>query len=420
MKILHVIPSFAPAWRYGGTVTLAVSLTRELARQGHEVTVMTTNIDGPGVLDVPLERPVSMDGVDVCYFPVEHPRWYCFSRPLARALRQQVAQFDIVHIHSIFLWPTTIAAFWCRKRGVPYLISPHDLLNPAGIKKAYQGLSASMMSRSKKWLYLNTIGRLDLNRASTILFTTSVEMDAGGAYVRRAPQLALPLGADMPPPDESLNSVVWRDKYPILKDKKIVLFMSRLDPKKGLDILLAALGSISSRRRDFALVVAGSGDPQYESKLRSLVTGLGLQDITLFVGMVEHDDKWALLREADLFALPSHHEAFPNAVVEAMAAGLPVVVSEHVGISDAIHKAGVGLVTSLDPVEVESAIDSLLSDESLRRSLGEAGAKYVREHWSWEQTTADIAKAYDSIVRGQQRGAAEAVRTQTDQVDQRG
>ncbi len=405
MKILHVIPSFAPAWRYGGTVTLAVSLTRELARQGHEVTVMTTNIDGPGVLDVPLERPVPMDGVDVWYFNVEHPRWYCFSRPLSRALRQQVEKFDIVHIHSIYLWPTTIAAFWCRRRGVPYLISPHDLLNPAGIKKAYQGLSASMMSRSKKWLYLKTIGKLDLDRAATILFTSSVEMTSGGVYARRAPQLALPLGADMPPPVESLKSVTWREKLSIPEDKKIVVSMSRLDPKKGLDILLSALGDISARRQDFVLVVAGGGDPEYESKLRSLVTGLDLQDFTLFVGMVHDDDKWALLHEADLFALPSHHEAFPNAVVEAMAAGLPVVVSEHVGISEEIHGAGVGLVTSLDSADVGSAIESLLSDANLRRSLGEAGSKHVREHWSWERTTRDIAKAYEGIVRGQRRGA---------------
>lgn len=135
-------------------MTLALSLTRELARQGHDVTVMTTNIDGPGVLDVPLERAVSMDGVNVWYFPVQRPRWWCFSKALGRALRQQVDQFDIVHVHSIFLWPTTIAAFWCRRRNVPYLISPHGMLDPVRLRKAYEGWRASLASRFKKRLYL--------------------------------------------------------------------------------------------------------------------------------------------------------------------------------------------------------------------------------------------------------------------------
>ena len=410
MNILHVIPSFAPAWRYGGTVTLALSLTRELARQGHDVTVMTTNIDGPGVLDVPLESPVSMDGVNVRYFPVQRPRWWCFSKALGRALRQQVHQFDIVHVHSIFLWPTTIAAYWCRRRGVPYLISPHGMLDPVRLKKAYEGWRVSLASRFKKRLYLKTLGRLDLDRATAILFTSPVEMESSDALGLGAPRLALPLGADMPPEDGSVMGVGWRDRYPMLENKKIVLYMSRLHPMKGPDILISALGILASKRADIALVVAGSGSAEYENRLKSLVREFDLQDITLFLGMVKGADKWALLREAGLFVLPSHHEAFPNAVVEAMAAGLPVVISEGVDISREVGEAGVGLVTSLDPAELASAIDTLLSDEGLRAKMGAAGAEYVREHWSWEGTTRDIAKAYEDIVRSGQRPPVDSVR----------
>ena len=411
MKVLHVIPSFAPAWRYGGTVTLALSLTRELARQGHDVTVMTTNIDGPGVLDVPLERPVPMDGVNVWYFPVQRPRWYCFSRALGRALRQQVDQFDIVHIHSIFLWPTTVAAFWCRRRGVPYIVSPHGSLGPVSLTKAYAGWRASIPSRFKKSLYLNTIGRLDLSRATAIMLTSTVEMESTGELGLNAPRMALPLGADMPPAGAREQGTRWRERNPMLDGKKIVLYMSRLDPKKGPDILLSALGILASRRADFALVVAGSGNTEYESSLRALARRLDLQERTLFVGMVRDADKWALLDEADLFVLPSHHEAFPNAVVEAMAAGLPVVISEGMDIGREIAGAGVGLVTGLDPAEVAGAVDSLLSDDGLRRKTGEAGARYVREHWTWERTTRDIAGAYESIVRNGRGAPADPVRT---------
>ena len=410
MKVLHVIPSFAPAWRYGGPVTVALSLTRELARQGHDVTVMTTNIDGPGVLDVPLERPVPMDGVNVWYFPVQRPRWYCFSRPLGRALGERVREFDIVHIHSIFLWPTTVAAFWCRRRGVPYVVSPHGLLDPVSLTKAYAGWRASISSRFKKWLYLNTIGRLDLGRATEIMLASKVEMESTGGLGLNAPRMALPLGADMPPAGPPQQGKPWRERHPLLEDKRIVLYMSRLDPVKGLETLLAALSDLAAKRDDFALVVAGSGSAEYESSLKALASQLDLGERTLFVGMVRDADKWALLDEADLFILPSYHEAFPNAVVEAMAAGLPVVISEGMDISREVAEAAAGLVTGPDPAEVAGAVDSLLSDEGLRIKTGEAGAEYVREHWTWERTTRDIAGAYESIVRNGRVAPADPVR----------
>ena len=129
MNVLHVIPSFAA--RYGGPIVAAVGLTRELARRGHKVSVATTNVDGPGELDVPLGRPVSMDGVDVWYFPIQRPRWYHFSAPMGRALRRLVRESDVVHIHSVFLWPTTVAAFWCRRLGVPYLVHVAGSLDPS-------------------------------------------------------------------------------------------------------------------------------------------------------------------------------------------------------------------------------------------------------------------------------------------------
>ena len=123
MKILHVIPSFAPAWRYGGPIVAAAGLTRELARRGHDVTVATTNVDGPDELDVPLCRPIPMDGVDVWYFPIQWPCWYHFSAPMGTGPESTwYAESDVVHIHSIFLWPTTVTAFWCRRLGVPYLV----------------------------------------------------------------------------------------------------------------------------------------------------------------------------------------------------------------------------------------------------------------------------------------------------------
>ena len=196
MNVLHVIPSFAP--RYGGPIVAAVGLTRELARRGHDVTVATTNVDGPGELDVPLNRPVPMDGVDVWYFPIQRPRWYHFSAPMGRALRELVRESDVVHIHSVFLWPTTVAAFWCRRLGVPYVVHVQQaLLIPPALSKRYEGLRASTASRAKKWLYLRTLGSLDLGGAAALHLTSEVEMESA-RRLRFSEGRVIPLGADAP------------------------------------------------------------------------------------------------------------------------------------------------------------------------------------------------------------------------------
>src|SRR5438876_634905 len=114
MRILHVIPSFVPAWSYGGPVYATYALTNKLVKFGHDVSVVTTNIDHSGTVDVPLERPVNMDGVKVWYFPVQTPRSYCYSGKMWRVLKDHVGQVDLVHLHSLFLWPTSVAAYWAR------------------------------------------------------------------------------------------------------------------------------------------------------------------------------------------------------------------------------------------------------------------------------------------------------------------
>lgn len=403
MNVLHVIPSFAPAWRYGGPIVAALGLTRELARQGHTVSVATTNIDGPGELDVPLCEPVPIDDITCWYFPVQHPRWYHFSAPMGRALKRLVRQSDIVHIHSVFLWPTTAAAFWCRRFGVPYLVRTAGFLDPASMSKRYEGRRASVASRTKKWLYLKTLGRRDIGGAAGLHFTSEAELESA-LRLRRSPKgYVIPLGVDAPPvlgPD-GLAGVLRR--HPQLQGRKIVLFLSRLDPIKGLDILITALGSLANTRDDFSLIIAGSGHARFETHLRTLIDQHGLSGRTVLTGMVGPEDKWPLLSVADVFALPSHHENFGVAVVEAMASGTPVVVSDRVGIHREISAARAGLVTRLEPAELSRAIGRLLDNPGAREQMGRAGEALATQKYSWERAASDVGRLYEDIV-GQRAG----------------
>ena len=177
-----------------------------------------------------------------------------------------------------------------------------------------------------------------------------------------------------------------------------MLFLSRLDPKKGLDILAEAMRSLAERRHDLSLVVAGSGTLEFEAEVRAIFDQQGLSGHTVFTGMILGEDKWRLLRAADVFVLPSRHENFGIAVVEAMASGTPVVVSDQVGIEREIAEAGAGLVTTLDPADVAGAIGRLLDDPEAAERMGRAGEALASRRYSLERVATDVEALYEEVV----------------------
>jgi glycosyltransferase involved in cell wall biosynthesis len=397
MRVLHIIPSFAPAWRYGGPIVAADGLTRTLAKLGHEVTVFTTNIDGDSILDVPTTHPVNRDGVLVWYFPVEHPRWYCFSRQLAQAMRDRVSHFEIAHIHSLFLWPTTVASFWCRKRRVPYIVHAAGMLDPACIRKMYERKSISVSSRLKKNFYLATLGRVELGRASAIHFTSETEMREAILPNIRTRGLVVPFGVDRFE-DTNTGWSLLREKFPELCGRKIVLFMSRLDPKKGINFLMKAAQELLKQRDDFVVAVAGQGSRGYEFELKRLSAKLGIERQIVFTGTVTGELKNSLLQCADLFVLPSYHENFGVAAVEAMAAGLPIIISNRVNIHAEVTAAGAGLVVGLDCRELANAIAILLDDDAKRMNMGQRGQSLVESNFTWNKVAAMTVSMYETVI----------------------
>src|SRR5262249_21255924 len=229
-----------------------------------------------------------------------HPRWYCFSWQLAQAIRDSVSDFEIVHIHMLFLWPTTVASFWCRKRRIPYIVHTAGLLDPVCIRKKYERKSISISSRLKKNFYLATLGRVELGRASAIHFTSETEMREAILPHTRTRGLVVPFGVD-PFKDANTNWNLIREKFPELRDRKIVLFMSRLDPKKGIIFLMKAAAELLKRRDDFVIAVAGQGSPGYELEIRRLSARLGIERQVVFIGTVTGQMKQSLLQCAELF-----------------------------------------------------------------------------------------------------------------------
>lgn len=396
MNILHVIPSFAPAWRYGGPIIASLGLTTALAKRGHNVKVFTTNKDGASVLPVETGRSVKMGNIEVTYFPVGFPRWYYFSLKLSQALKHELPHFDVVHIHAVYLWPTTITAYWCRKLKIPYVIRPAGLLDSINVHKHYEGFIASYMSRIKKIAYMNIIGKYELNNAKGIHYTSQFEMDSSLKWGIKVKGKIIPLGVEVP----ERNNLVRCDKSADLIFKpKTILFLSRLDPIKGIEILIETVNILCRFRNDFKLIIGGSGKKDYKLKLIEMIDRYGLGGVVSMIGNVTPENKNLVFENSDIFILLSHHENFGIVVAEAMAMNLPVVISNNVGIHNYVKDYGAGLVVSgNNPELIASDINDLLNDETRIIEMSKKARLLCENEFSWDKIAQQTENYYKELI----------------------
>lgn len=384
MHILHVISSVAP--RYGGPSKAVLEMCRELVRRGEHAEIYTTNVDVDRYLDVPLERPVEVDGVPITYFPVDVLNLYKISRPLAGALRSSIPDFDIVHVHSLYQFPATVAAFYCRRYGVPYIVRPHGTLDPFLYRR----------HRMRKWLYETLWERRNLAAAAAVHFTAEEEMELAGSLGLRFRGVVVPLGVDL---EERPGPTCRLSQYwPETAGKKVILFLGRINFKKGLDILARAFGEIVRKRDDVHLLLAGPDSEGYGSQVCHWLKEEGVLHKTTFSGMLSGDRKGAALAESAMFVLPSYTENFGIAVVEAMAAGLPVVISSKVNIWRDVLQGGAGMVVDPQAHPTAEAMNLLLDDPATAARMGERGRRLARKHFSWDAAGARLADLYRQIV----------------------
>lgn len=386
MKILHVIANLAP--RYGGPSQACWEMARAVARLGHEVSIYTTNQDGPGELAVPVDRPVWREGVEVRYFPIQTPRFWGTSLPLARALRRKVPASDLVHIHSLYLFHNLVAGHWCRRFAVPYLVRPHGTLDPFIYRR----------HRRRKRLMEHLFERRNIRQAAALHFTTAAEAKLAEPFTFQTPGLVVPLGinfeefAVLPEPGK------FRCRHPEIGDQHIVLFFGRVNFKKGLDLLAKAFGAVARRRQDVHLVIAGPDNEGWGGRVRTWLNEEGVGARTTFTGMLLGPEKLEVLRDASMFVLPSYSENFGLAVIEAMAAGLPVIISDQVNIWQEVQASGAGRVIPVDSAALAARILDLLDKPEAARRMGQQGRSLAQERFQWARIARSLAEAYERII----------------------
>ena len=364
MRVLHVIPSLDPS--AGGPTTALIGMASAQARAGLDISVLTTWRDGQSPVAV---KEFEQAGVRLTQVgPVtgalrRHP-------DLAAQIEQLTSQTDVVHIHSVWEEPQHLAARAANRKGKPYIITPHGMLDPWSLAQ----------KKWKKRLYMAWRLRRDLNQATALHFTTEAERDACRPLGLKPPSVVIPLGISweefesLPPRD------VLRRRYSQIEDRKILIFLGRIHPGKGVEYLVPAL--TQTRTKPF-LVVVGPDSNGYRATIEAMVDQAGLKDRVIFTGMLKGADRVLALAGADLFALPSDHENFGMSVVESLAAGTPVIVSNDVALCSEVIGGKVGSVVQRDPKAIATAIDAWLGDESALIGVRDRCRTFARERFDW-------------------------------------
>ncbi|MBE9005188.1 glycosyltransferase [Fortiea sp. LEGE XX443] len=388
MRILQIVPSISLI--YGGPSQMVLGLAPALVKEGVKVTILTTDSNGDidqKPLDVPLNRPIQQDGYEIIYFRCAPFRRYKFSLDLLKWLKNHAGEFDLAHIHALFSPISSAAAIACRQQNLPYILRPLGTLDPADLRKKQQ----------LKKLYVELIERRNLAGAAAIHFTSDQEAKISARFGANTRDLVIPLGVK--PTPKNYQSAI-RSQLGIPEGEPLVLFMSRIDPKKGLNLLIPALEKLLVDNCKFHFVLAGTNpqDPDYEQKIKSQIENSLLRSHTTITGFVSGELKASLLQAADLFVLPSYYENFGIAVAEAMVAGIPVVISDQVHIWQQVSDSESGWVGTTDVSALFELLQQALQNPQERQRRGLNAQKYALEHFSWDAIARQMIQAYQQIL----------------------
>jgi len=394
MRVLKVVQSYYPFQDRGGPVVKVRALARGLAQRGHQVTVLTADLGftKSNGLDMQVERgrwgwQAKEDGVEAIYLPTMgcyraltlNPRVVGFCGASLR-------RFELVHFYGLYDLLGPAVSYFCRRLATPYVIEPMGMYRP--IDRGFQ----------LKRFWHGSLGGPFWRNASRIIATSEMEQQelledgvAAEKLVVRFNGIESNSGTQQPVRGS------FRAKSGVSPNEPLVLFLGRLIPRKGADILIRAFAQACPDSGK--LVIAGpEGEPGYRAELEKCARGANIEASVLFTGPVYGEEKKALLADADLFVLPSSYENFANAAAEAIACGVPVIVTEHCGIRSLVEgRTGLVIVPEKEPLA--GAIRRLLDDKPLYARF-EAGCRAVAEELSWDRLTEQMEGYYAEVLAG--------------------
>ncbi len=378
LKILHVIPGLSNA---SGPTHALYHLVHQIAELGHEVTVCY--ISGRGT-----EPDMKFDDrIQLLGFPARYLKKWGYSPALRLFLQKKAGQFDLIHLHSLWLYPNIAVHRAACKYKVPYIIRPAGSLEPWAL-----GFSAW-----KKRLYFALIEKKIINRAAAIHAVSGQEAENIKTLGLKPPIVVISNGIDVQSFQIAEVKKDLRRRLNLPEDKFILLFLSRIHPKKNLELLGKIVKKLQQKYEDILLVIAGPNQHEYARQIKTYYKDLGIDQCTVFIGEVRGLEKVQTYHAADLFVLPSHSENFGIVVLEALASGLPVAVSRYMPWENA-EEAGAGYCLELNEGLFVEKISTFYEDKALQTTSAESAIKFAQQ-FDWGKIALRIIEMYKGVTQ---------------------
>ncbi len=389
MKILHIIPSYYPAIQFGGPIESVHLLNKALVKDEMIVDVLTTNSGLKDRKDVLLNQWIDLDGVKVKYHKSFFYEHYTFSPGLLLDALRIAKDYDLIHITAFWNFPVLAGSLAATLNKKPFIISPRGVLYPEAI---------NIKSAIFKKLYLNLVAKKYLYKANVIHFTSQDEKEriaVDSDSIRKS--IIIPNGIDLKQYDNLPKPGSFKNKYPVLKNKRYILFLGRVHKQKGFDILLPAFQALVNEYEDLRLVIVGPYALGYKSEIDDWLQKNNLQSKVIFTGLLTGENKFSAYVDAEIFVLPSYFENFGMSVIEAMACGTPIVISNKVGIWKDVQESQAGIIVETNSKSLYLGIKNLLDNQILCKDVTTNAKNLLKEKYSIEIMTTKMISAYNKL-----------------------
>ena len=378
-KWMQVLSHLDP--KYGGISTVVPSLAESLLQQGIQSTIEAFCADGEEFL------PEHSHAAGVHFWPISRSRWLT-----GTALRSRFAGethgHDGVHVHGLWDVTSMTASSAARSQKKPYMVSSHGMLEPWALNH----------SKWKKRFYSLAIERDVVRRATVLHALTEAEALQYRAYAGRSmPTVVIPNGVTIP---AVCSPELFLNQHPELQGRRSVLFLARLHRKKGVDLLVDAWRQVSARVPEAVLVLAGPDSDGMAASLQESAVAYGIQHSVVFAGMLNAEAKWSALAGAECFVLPSHSEGLSMSVLEAMGAGVPVVITPQCNMPY-VPEIGAGWLTQPSAASIAESLLMVLGRSTQQNAAtGSIGSEFIRQHYSWHSVAERMAEVYGWCLGG--------------------
>jgi len=385
MNILICTPYISST--YGGISKIVVDFVQEISKFGIQVDIITTNADPFHKLNVPLNTWILKENYRIQYFPCWNRNDLIISYSMIKWLFFHVLDYDIIHSNTVFSPLISISNWICKLRQIPYIITPHGMLEPWSLSyKAW-----------KKRLYFTLLEKPSFQTCRTIQVNSSSEANSIKSLGIKSPIVIVPNGIhrqefeNLPDPD------LFYQQFPHTRNKTLILFLGRIDPKKGLDLLAPAFNKVYNQFPQTHLIVAGPDSIGFLPTAKSYFTQAGCLEAVTFTGMLKGELKLSVLAAANIYIAPSYSEGFSMSVLEGMATGLPCVITTGCNFPEA-GMANAAKIVDINADDIADALIQLLQNADEAKKMGDRARQFILDNYTWDRIALKMVSVYEEII----------------------